>query len=240
MSQLSQTSQSSASDFFARGRKATTTRRIVTAKKPLVNAPSPPNTARLPALESIPTTKPNDKYRLAETSFDDDGLDDEEFHDSDFETDGGGDDDDIQIVAVVKPVAPTITKAKIDRTISLNPGALSNTKTKTKEDIPIRRAHSTGKLLEIPSTVSRKRSKSEMNTRSVSAVLESIHQEDLAETEKVLRQFDLTSKYGPCTDITRLERWERASLLGLNPPQEIKDTLLKDSAWNVNLFAGRV
>lgn len=41
----------------------------------------------------------------------------------------------------------------------------------------------------------------------------SVHQEDLTETEKVLRQFDLTSKYGPCTDITRLERWERASLL---------------------------
>ncbi|KAG0354454.1 hypothetical protein BG005_006471 [Podila minutissima] len=233
---MSQLSQSSASDFFARGRKATTTQRIVTAKKPLVNAPPPPN-SRLPAPESIPTIKPNAKYRLAETSFDDDGLDDEEFNDSDFEADGGDDDDDIQIVAVVKPVAPTITKAK-DRTIS-NPRALSNTKTKTKEDIPIRRAHSAVKLLEVPSTVSRKRSKSEMNTRSVSAVLESIHQEDLAETEKILRQFDLTSKYGPCTDITRLERWERASLLGLNPPQEIKDTLLKD-AWNVNLFAGRV
>lgn len=167
---MSQLSQSSASDFFARGRKATTTQRIVTAKKPVVNAPPPPN-SRLPAPESIPTIKPNAKYRLAETSFDDDGLDDEEFNDSDFEADGGDDDDDIQIVAVVKPVAPTITKAK-DRTIS-NPRALSNTKTKTKEDIPIRRAHSAVKLLEVPSTVSRKRSKSEMNTRSVSAVLES-------------------------------------------------------------------
>ncbi|KAG0085394.1 hypothetical protein BGZ93_008642 [Podila epicladia] len=237
MSKLSQTSQSSASDFFSRGRKATTTQRIVAAKKSLVNTPLPPN-ARLPAPESIPTTKPNAKYRLAETSFDNDGLDDEEFHDSDFEAYDDDGDDDVQIVAVVKPVAPTVTKAKIGRTISLNPRALNSTK--TKEDIPIRRAHSTGKLLEMSSTVSRKRSKSEMNTRSVSTVLESIHQEDLTDTEKALRQFDLTSKYGPCTDISRLERWERASLLGLNPPQEIKDTLLKNSAWSTNIFAGRV
>lgn len=26
----------------------------------------------------------------------------------------------------------------------------------------------------------------------------------------MLRQFDLASKYGPCTDLSRLERWERA------------------------------
>lgn len=40
-----------------------------------------------------------------------------------------------------------------------------------------------------------------------------VHQEDISEQEKILRQFDLASKYGPCLDITRLERWERASLL---------------------------
>ncbi|KAG0320003.1 hypothetical protein BG000_003720 [Podila horticola] len=239
MSKPSQTSQSSASDFFARGRKATTAQRIVTAKKPLIDAPLPPNKARLPALELIATTKQASKYHLAETSFDNDGLDDEEFRNCDFEADG--DNDDVQILAVVKTVAPTIAKAKIDRTISLDPRALSNnTRTKNKKDIHVRRAHSVGKLLEVPSVASRKRSNSEVNTRSVSVVLESIHQEDLTETEKVLRQFDLTSKYGPCTDITRLERWERASLLGLKPPQEIKDTLLKNSAWNTNLFDGRV
>ncbi|KAG0038767.1 hypothetical protein BGZ82_010923 [Podila clonocystis] len=235
MSKSSRTSQNSASDFFARGRKATTAQRIITAKKPLVDTPTPPNRARLPA-----TTKQTSKHHLAETSFDDDGLYDEEFNDSDFKANGNDDDDDddedVQIVAVVKQVAPTIANAKIDRIISFDARAL----TKTKNDIPIRRAHSAGKLLKVPSAASRKRSNSEMNTRSVSAVLESIHQEDLAETEKFLRQFDLTSKYGPCIDITRLERWERASRLGLKPPQEIKDTLLKNSAWNTNLFAGRV
>ncbi|KAG0020040.1 hypothetical protein BGZ80_004872 [Entomortierella chlamydospora] len=40
------------------------------------------------------------------------------------------------------------------------------------------------------------------------------HQADIPEVEKFLRQFDLASKYGPCTDLTRLERWERAFELG--------------------------
>ncbi|KAG0030350.1 hypothetical protein BGZ81_002785 [Podila clonocystis] len=237
MSKSNRTSQNSASDFFARGRKATTAQRIITAKKPLVDTPNPPNRARLPAPEPVVITKQTFKH-LAETSFDDDGLYDEEFNDSDFEANDNvdDDDDDVQIVAVIEQVAPTIANAKIDRTTSFDARAL----TKTKNDIPIRRAHSAGKLLEVPSVASRKRSNSEMNTRSVSAILESIHQEDLTETEKVLRQFDLTSKYGPCIDITRLERWERASRLGLKPPQEIKDTLLKNSAWNTNLFTGRV
>lgn len=40
-----------------------------------------------------------------------------------------------------------------------------------------------------------------------------VHQADLSDSEKMLRQFDLASKYGPCTDMTRLERWERAFTL---------------------------
>ncbi|KAM4611811.1 DNA polymerase delta subunit 4 [Polymixia lowei] len=42
-----------------------------------------------------------------------------------------------------------------------------------------------------------------------------------------LRQFDLDWRYGPCTGITRLQRWERAKLHGLNPPEEIRDLLLR-------------
>ncbi|XP_060780826.1 DNA polymerase delta subunit 4 isoform X2 [Neoarius graeffei] len=44
-----------------------------------------------------------------------------------------------------------------------------------------------------------------------------------------LRKFDLDWKFGPCTGISRLQRWERAALHGLNPPQEIKDILLKET-----------
>lgn len=44
-----------------------------------------------------------------------------------------------------------------------------------------------------------------------------------------LRAFDLSSKYGPCVGISRLERWERAEKYGKKPPAEVKK-LLTDSA----------
>jgi len=59
------------------------------------------------------------------------------------------------------------------------------------------------------------------------------------ELEK-LRQFDLDWRYGPCTGISRMERWDRAQLHGLNPPEEIRTLLLctrvdaeyTQSLWN--------
>lgn len=44
--------------------------------------------------------------------------------------------------------------------------------------------------------------------------------------EKVLRHFDMTFKYGPCTGITRLQRWKRAEELGLHPPIEVLAVIL--------------
>ncbi|ELU15284.1 hypothetical protein CAPTEDRAFT_193761 [Capitella teleta] len=40
-----------------------------------------------------------------------------------------------------------------------------------------------------------------------------------------LRQFDLDFQYGPCTGITRLERWQRAEKFGLNPPVAVRDLI---------------
>ncbi|XP_064193873.1 DNA polymerase delta subunit 4 isoform X1 [Anguilla rostrata] len=40
-----------------------------------------------------------------------------------------------------------------------------------------------------------------------------------------LQQFDLDWRYGPCTGISRLQRWERAELYGLKPPQTVRDLL---------------
>ncbi|KAF9350243.1 hypothetical protein BGX34_001341 [Mortierella sp. NVP85] len=71
-------------------------------------------------------------------------------------------------------------------------------------------------------------------------VCRAIHQNGLSEDEKLLRQFDLTSKYGPCLDLTRLERWERAYELGLDPPQNVKTLLLRHETSNASLFAGTV
>ncbi|KAG8522697.1 DNA polymerase delta subunit 4, partial [Galemys pyrenaicus] len=47
---------------------------------------------------------------------------------------------------------------------------------------------------------------------------------DEAELE-LLRQFDLARQYGPCTGITRLQRWHRAQKMGLEPPLEVRQLL---------------
>ncbi|XP_076199833.1 DNA polymerase delta subunit 4 [Aptenodytes patagonicus] len=44
---------------------------------------------------------------------------------------------------------------------------------------------------------------------------------------EMLRHFDLAWEYGPCTGITRLQRWERAQALGLSPPGPVRDALLE-------------
>uniref|UniRef100_A0A8C8RSP6 DNA polymerase delta subunit 4 n=1 Tax=Pelusios castaneus TaxID=367368 RepID=A0A8C8RSP6_9SAUR len=44
---------------------------------------------------------------------------------------------------------------------------------------------------------------------------------------EMLKQFDLSWEYGPCTGITRLQRWERAEFLGLSPPLTVRETLLE-------------
>ncbi|XP_015987959.1 DNA polymerase delta subunit 4 isoform X2 [Rousettus aegyptiacus] len=42
---------------------------------------------------------------------------------------------------------------------------------------------------------------------------------------ELLRQFDLAWQYGPCTGITRLQRWQRAEQMGLEPPPEVRQVL---------------
>ena len=42
-----------------------------------------------------------------------------------------------------------------------------------------------------------------------------------------LREFDVDSSFGPTAGMTRLQRWNRAQKLGLNPPQDVLDILLQ-------------
>ena len=56
----------------------------------------------------------------------------------------------------------------------------------------------------------------------------------------MLCSFDLNSRYGPCTGVSRLERWERAQGLGLNPPNEVRDLLLRQEVNPNSLWEGRV
>jgi DNA polymerase delta subunit 4 len=55
-----------------------------------------------------------------------------------------------------------------------------------------------------------------------------VHQQGVGIYEKVLRHFDMSSQYGPCTGIPRVKRWRRANTLGLNPPIEVLAVLVKE------------
>ncbi|RDB15369.1 DNA polymerase delta subunit 4 [Hypsizygus marmoreus] len=55
--------------------------------------------------------------------------------------------------------------------------------------------------------------------------LHPIHAEGQNKVHEILRVFDMSYEYGPCVGVSRLERWERAAALGLNPPKEIREIL---------------
>ncbi|KAM0155027.1 hypothetical protein ACHAPC_004755 [Botrytis cinerea] len=55
-----------------------------------------------------------------------------------------------------------------------------------------------------------------------------VHQQDLEISEKILREWDCMSQFGPAIGIPRTKRWHRASKLGLNPPLEVLAVLLKE------------
>lgn len=61
------------------------------------------------------------------------------------------------------------------------------------------------------------------------------------EQRTALREFDLDAKFGPCAGITRLERWERAHELGLDPPVSVKSILAsardRDPKANRSVFS---
>ena len=40
-----------------------------------------------------------------------------------------------------------------------------------------------------------------------------------------------SDQYGPCVGVTRIERWERASALGLNPPQEVSSMVVVSESY---------
>lgn len=64
--------------------------------------------------------------------------------------------------------------------------------------------------------------------------------DDYDQNEEVLRQFDMNMAYGPCIGITRLDRWNRASKLGLNPPKEVENLLTSDKVRSESLWDGRI
>ena len=63
-------------------------------------------------------------------------------------------------------------------------------------------------------------------------------------SREILRVFDLSYEFGPCVGVTRLERWERAKALGLNPPDEVREILMTkqgtEDLFKQNLFYGEI
>ena len=58
--------------------------------------------------------------------------------------------------------------------------------------------------------------------------------------EAYLRGFDLDFAFGPLIGTSRLDRWERAQKLGLEPPADVKKLILRhggeDSPFNLHVF----
>ncbi|KAJ8547127.1 hypothetical protein K7X08_010713 [Anisodus acutangulus] len=65
-------------------------------------------------------------------------------------------------------------------------------------------------------------------------------QDNYDQNEEVLRQFDMNMVYGPCLGMSRLDRWERAKKLGLNPPTDVERLLRSSKVQNESLWDGRV
>ncbi|KAI0287341.1 DNA polymerase delta, subunit 4-domain-containing protein [Russula brevipes] len=56
--------------------------------------------------------------------------------------------------------------------------------------------------------------------------IQPVHAQSQSPVHHILRIFDLSYEYGPCVGVTRMERWERAAALGLNPPPEVREILM--------------
>jgi DNA polymerase delta subunit 4 len=67
-----------------------------------------------------------------------------------------------------------------------------------------------------------------------------VHQSQVPLHEKILRHFDLSSQYGPCIGITRLTRWKRANMLGLEPPVEVLAVLLREEDKKTSQGCGKL
>ncbi|KAL9233550.1 hypothetical protein vseg_008531 [Gypsophila vaccaria] len=80
---------------------------------------------------------------------------------------------------------------------------------------------------------------SSSSSSSHSPSLLSTHEEYDA-NEEVLRQFDLNMAYGPCIGMPRLDRWNRANRLGMNPPKDVEALLKSGKVQADSLWDGRV
>ncbi|KAI1312596.1 hypothetical protein EDD11_002942 [Mortierella claussenii] len=232
------TSVETAANFFQRGKKPTTTQRVVTAKKAL----APAVVAPTPAVGSKQTHEDEEKEE-------EDQIDNADYSEEEQAAPNSDQEDNSEVEDEVDALIDDEIESDEDSdavpaAVDLKPAEKS---TPLRESAGINRANKKattevakpGKVIATHST--KKSSKKEAYVAPyVGDIHAGFHQADLSDAEKTLRQFDLAAKYGPCTELTRLERWERAFELGLEPPQGVKDMLDAHMTLNTPLFEGRV
>jgi DNA polymerase delta subunit 4 len=67
-----------------------------------------------------------------------------------------------------------------------------------------------------------------------------VHKESQNTIHTIMRNFDLTPKFGPCVGISRLDRYRRAEKMGMKPPVEVLRVLETEEGlrdWNNDLFS---
>ncbi|KAG1812882.1 DNA polymerase delta, subunit 4-domain-containing protein [Suillus subaureus] len=114
--------------------------------------------------------------------------------------------------SVKRSGAPNTTKASI-----------SSSAKKLKDDPPAAKPVEQRSTLDVSGKIYRKHYG---QVRDKMGHLEPIHAEGQNKIHQILRLFDMSYEYGPCVGMSRLERWERAASLGLNPPDEVQHILL--------------
>ncbi|KAF9128402.1 hypothetical protein BG015_004349 [Linnemannia schmuckeri] len=240
-------STATANNFFTRGKKPTTTQRIVTAKKAAVSAPVVVKKVQHHSDDEEEEDEVvSDEIELANTDEDEDvrlqtppqlqQVDEDEDDRAVDEYDSLNEeieqsDDDSDAAITTGRTTRSVGKAGTTKKTALDPITRPAAAKVIKPTLSTRSS---------PGAGNNKKNKAPYVVPNVGDIHSGFHQADLSDFEKMLRQFDLASKYGPCTDMTRLERWERAFTLGLHPPQHVKDTLLQHSSLNMSLFEGRV
>ncbi|KAI9717196.1 MAG: hypothetical protein M1828_007389 [Chrysothrix sp. TS-e1954] len=86
-------------------------------------------------------------------------------------------------------------------------------------------------------SVSKKQVETYWRSKEKSRKAPRVHQQDLSVGEKILREWDLSSHYGPSIGISRRDRCERACNLGMDPPVEVLAVLVNGE--KLNLSGGR-
>ncbi|KAF9401534.1 hypothetical protein BGZ94_005190, partial [Podila epigama] len=188
-----------ATDFFTRGKKPTTNARVITAKKVI----SPTTTKIAPSKQQVEVDEIDEVDDFDSSEDEREASTEQEQALSDDDEDDEDDDD-------------TTAKDEIQSDDdSADFGFQRKVETAMVPPQPLTAHMQHNRVVATPKTtrVSKKKVVDGSAPVNVGSIHVGFHQADLSEQEKLLRQFDLASKYGPCTDMTRLERWERALML---------------------------